>query len=630
MKNLKSTTTGKKALAIAMAVLILMVGFSPIEASHAAAAPYLDVPSNVPTIATGRILTKDKAGDTSDWVEIAKNGNYSLIIRKNYINIYPRAGYANKPDWQNSLYSDSTRSDYMKPGYVKNDYMKSLVRRSINDWFNGKAGTACDNLPANARLRGYTMQIFPQINTGTGNYKASLTDGFSVPTIYQNGVGEDVAFALSYGEAANFCSRYYDLRDSYIQVNSSNSQAVANYNKLAIVSGSYGMWLRSPGDNSEMACGIFFGTGTSIGTGRVFQFSTESTSDRVLIYPAVWVKTTIFDAGNASFGNIAEVPVIANGRVLTKEQTGDTSEWVEIAQNGDYSLIVRKTFLNIYNQGQYRGDPTWNCEPYGATNLYYDSNPRRAINSWFNGTAKGGAERLPYTARLRNFTAQTDIKYKPGTSSTVASLTNGFSKPTIYQVGIGNDIAFAMSFGEAANFCSTTYTVRNSYYANLPSPLVAQQNQAKLSMPDLYLYGMWLRSPGDVSSTAGCLTNRETRGRVFQAQIDPNTNMERMLVYPALWVGKGIFQPDIHWFQITYDMNGGIGPNIVEDADYNGVNGSLIVRFYPMDYLDKPGYIFAGWNTQPNGTGASYTPGKEYLITSDITVYAIWNKNPWD
>ncbi len=43
--------------------------------------------------------------------------------------------------------------------------------------------------------------------------------------------------------------------------------------------------------------------------------------------------------------------------------------------------------------------------------------------------------------------------------------------------------------------------------------------------------------------------------------------------------------------------------------------------------LSYPGYTFAGWNTQANGTGTGYLPGSTFVLASDITLYAQWVPN---
>ncbi|MHB1906601.1 MAG: InlB B-repeat-containing protein [Acidimicrobiales bacterium] len=39
------------------------------------------------------------------------------------------------------------------------------------------------------------------------------------------------------------------------------------------------------------------------------------------------------------------------------------------------------------------------------------------------------------------------------------------------------------------------------------------------------------------------------------------------------------------------------------------------------------GYSFSGWNTSPNGSGASYANGAIYSFTSDLSLYAQWSAN---
>lgn len=43
-----------------------------------------------------------------------------------------------------------------------------------------------------------------------------------------------------------------------------------------------------------------------------------------------------------------------------------------------------------------------------------------------------------------------------------------------------------------------------------------------------------------------------------------------------------------------------------------------------MGHLVNPGYGFAGWNTEPDGTGTDYAPGQEVSLTDDLYLYAKW------
>jgi len=41
------------------------------------------------------------------------------------------------------------------------------------------------------------------------------------------------------------------------------------------------------------------------------------------------------------------------------------------------------------------------------------------------------------------------------------------------------------------------------------------------------------------------------------------------------------------------------------------------------------GHTFTEWNTSPNGTGTSYSPGDTYTVDADLTLYAIWAVNTY-
>lgn len=43
----------------------------------------------------------------------------------------------------------------------------------------------------------------------------------------------------------------------------------------------------------------------------------------------------------------------------------------------------------------------------------------------------------------------------------------------------------------------------------------------------------------------------------------------------------------------------------------------------------RTGYNFVGWNTNPNGSGTNYSPGQQYSVDSNLTLYAIWSYNSY-
>jgi len=250
----------------------------------------------------------------------------------------------------------------------------------------------------------------------------------------------------------------------------------------------------------------------------------------------VIVGECIYDcSGGDDGGTISDKPNASDGDTLDSSHTGDSEDWFEIARNGDYSLIIRSKFINIYD-GHYN-DPAWQNTNYGTTNIYRDSRVRLSINAWWNGTAAGIADNLSNNARLRQFTMQNNAVNVLGTwDSETGGLENGFRKPSHTSIPSGSeDVAFALSFTEAANFISKRYSTNSTGSTQNSNP-IAVKNFEKLIIPKDKPYGLWLRSPGSSSSTAGVVENT---GNAFQFHL--SSTIEQGLVYPALWVKTSIF-----------------------------------------------------------------------------------------
>ncbi|MBR0452858.1 MAG: InlB B-repeat-containing protein [Bacteroidales bacterium] len=69
---------------------------------------------------------------------------------------------------------------------------------------------------------------------------------------------------------------------------------------------------------------------------------------------------------------------------------------------------------------------------------------------------------------------------------------------------------------------------------------------------------------------------------------------------------------------LTFDANGGEG--LMHPQQFNkGVSQSIDSVRYTNGILN-----FVAWNTQPDGSGTSYTDGQEITLTEDVTLYAQW------
>ena len=300
------------------------------------------------------------------------------------------------------------------------------------------------------------------------------------------------------------------------------------------------------------------------------------------------------------------MPTAVDGRILTPAQTGDCVNWVEIARCGNYSLIVRSSYINIYSQMRNYGDPAWQYISYGATS-YSSSNVRTFINKWFNGLSFAGGDKLPANARLRNYTMRNNALQVTGTASTVASQTNGFSTPSSVAASCGDDVAFALSFSEVMNFVSKSFFQRERSPQSATSSAIARANYAKICIPQIWVYGMWTRSPGDISSTAGAL---DYTGRVFQFQhSDAN---EHGLLYPALWVDSSIWGPTTATVNVVHkDSQTG---TVLGSNSYT-LNAPQTVNYGPYNAQNFAGYqagVLASYSDPPSGT---INPGATKTVT---------------
>ncbi|MDR0292758.1 MAG: hypothetical protein LBH95_01225 [Oscillospiraceae bacterium] len=243
---------------------------------------------------------------------------------------------------------------------------------------------------------------------------------------------------------------------------------------------------------------------------------------------------------------IVDTPDNVDGRILAGSLTGD-GDWVEIACNGDYSLIVRKTFIDTYSKTSHLGDADWNSVSYAdnATPgvIYSKSRLQKVINAWFDPSfndSRFNSNKLDINARLRNFTVQNDAASNTGAQDDTSS---GLSKPQGTLDSTSSDVPFPLSFGEAVNFCSVTY------YPSGTSGADAKANFIKLNVPEAF----WLRTLGNINTTGsqprGTTCSVSEAGYVFQSATTPwgiSNSADECLVYPALWVHQDVFDSDFN------------------------------------------------------------------------------------
>ena len=233
-------------------------------------------PKDIPDEVEGRVLPAQKAGDSSDWLEIAQNGEYSLIIRANCV--APNSSFNNSKDAH---------------------YAGSLLQSRINAFYAGLSANS--GLKQNAIMSDAVSKIITSHDAASLNNK----NAYSKPTGYAPTPGAtDVAFAPSYQEFASFCS---------IKTYSGSASPIAkrNYNYLKKGKGDVDLFesmTRSPYDSAYT---LFIETTTvyySAGNDGYFHADVPQWNDVWTgtyqsavngpgwgVRPAMWVRSSIFD-----------------------------------------------------------------------------------------------------------------------------------------------------------------------------------------------------------------------------------------------------------------------------------------------------------------------------------------------
>lgn len=81
-------------------------------------------------------------------------------------------------------------------------------------------------------------------------------------------------------------------------------------------------------------------------------------------------------------------------------------------------------------------------------------------------------------------------------------------------------------------------------------------------------------------------------------------------------------------YTITYDGNTNTSGTAPTDSNIPYIQGSTVTVLGNTGSLAKTGYTFAGWNTESNGTGTSYSQGNTFAINANTTLYAKWTAIP--
>jgi len=72
---------------------------------------------------------------------------------------------------------------------------------------------------------------------------------------------------------------------------------------------------------------------------------------------------------------------------------------------------------------------------------------------------------------------------------------------------------------------------------------------------------------------------------------------------------------------VNFNINDGTGGT---PSSQTIINGTSITLPTESD-LSRTGYIFNGWNTNSSGSGTNYAAGSDFIVNSNVTLYARWD-----
>ena len=485
--------------------------------------------------------------------------------------------------------------------YNANGATSGTIPTDSNQYLSGSNATIVGNINS-LTLPGYSFTGWNTQANGSGtSYSAgsSLTIGASNVTLYAVWTPLPT-YTITYN--ANGATGGTVPTDSNKYLAGSPVAVAGNTGSLSLTGSTFAGW------NTQAN-----GLGTTYSAGSSFTMG----SANVNLY-AVWTSlptyTITYNANGASSGT---VPIDSNQYL-----SGSTAT---VAGNSGSLALSGSTFVGWNTQANGLGTSysAGTALTIGSVNLtlyaIWTALPTYTVTYNTNGATSG--------------TAPTDTnKYLSGAVATISGNTGSLS-----QTGY----AFA-GWNTQANGSGTTYSPGSSL---------------TLGLSNVTLYAFWspvftlsYSANGATSGTTPTDTNKYLSGAV--ATISGNTGSLTLTGYnfagwntqanglgtsyvagSSLTFGSSNVTLYAVWtalstFTLTYNANGATSGTVPTDSN-KYLSGTVATLAGNTGSLALSGYTFAGWNTQANGSGTSYTAGSSLTMGSaNVTLYAVWTALP--
>lgn len=277
---------------------------------------------------------------------------------------------------------------------------------------------------------------------------------------------------------------------------------------------------------------------------------------------------------------------------ITVERTGyDFEGWSTNENATEAEYVAGQTFDNDANTTLYA---VWKPKKYQVT---------------YNYATNGGTSTTATTAEIE-YGSPVDLSKtatKAGYQFVGWNLSSLSHQPISELTQPANDITLYAIFKKEI---TATFKYYNNSTTTLTDEMYNNDTYARFTEPQIQ------NQVGNYNFNGWTLTN------TYSAQTVELGNFR-------LSENKTYYAKYIKNISIGFNSNGGTG-NVPETItgtaymNYLGQETGVTVNM-PTNTLRKEDSVFDGWNDNQNGTGNNYTPGTNYEITENKTIYAKWN-----
>ncbi|TDF95444.1 InlB B-repeat-containing protein [Paenibacillus piri] len=194
---------------------------------------------------------------------------------------------------------------------------------------------------------------------------------------------------------------------------------------------------------------------------------------------------------------------------------------------------------------------------------------------------------------------------------------SSYAAGATFPIGTANVTLYAMWTSNPALTYTVTYNGNDAATGNVPIDSHAYETGTTVTVLDNTGN---LAKPG--YTFAGWNTQSDGKGISYAAGTAFPMGAANVTLY-AKWTSN----PPLT-YTVMYDGNGAeSGSAPIDSHAYE--TGTTVTVLDNTGNLMKPGYTFAGWNTQSDGNGTSYASGAAFPMgVANVTLYAMWTSNP--